>query len=212
MALTYSQTINFGAAAPDFSLPGIDGKTYSLTSFKNAKILVVIFMCNHCPYVQACWDRLIALQKKFGPRGVQLIGINSNDAAEYPDDSFEKMKEYAAARSQNFPYLRDESQSVARAYGAVCTPDIFVYERAHSASCIGESAVARSRCSLCANERVLRVPRVSSKIKRRLAYHGRIDDNWKEPEKVTRRELAEAIEALLQAKKPSRDQNPSMGC
>ena len=177
MALMYSETIPFGSPAPDFSLPGIDGKTYSLASFKDAKILVIIFMCNHCPYVQACWDRLIALQNEFGPRGVQLIGINSNDAANYPDDSFGMMKEFAKKKSHNFPYLCDESQAVAKSYGAVCTPDIFVYDE-----------------------------------KRGLAYHGRIDDNWKESEKVTKRELAEALEWLLQGKKPSRDQNPSMGC
>lgn len=184
MALTYSQSIPFGEKAPDFSLPGIDGKTYSLASFTDKKILVMIFMCNHCPYVQACWDRFVNLQNEFGPRGVQFIGINANDSDGYPEDSFEKMKEYAAEKGQNFPYLRDESQKTAKAYDAVCTPDIFVYERAHGAS---------------ANELIL-------------AYHGRIDDNWKEPEKVTKRELAEALEALLQNKKPSPDQKPSMGC
>jgi peroxiredoxin len=128
MALTYSQKIPFGKKAPDFSLPGIDGKIYSLASFGDKKILVVVFMCNHCPYVQACWDQLIALQKEFGERKVQFVGINSNDATQYPEDSFEMMKKYAAERSHNFPYLRDESQEVAKAYGAACTPDIFVYD------------------------------------------------------------------------------------
>lgn len=177
MTLTYSQTIPFGNKAPDFSLPGIDGKTYSLASFADKKILVLVFMCNHCPYVQACWDRLIDLQKEFGGRGVQFIGINANDAKGYPEDSFEMMKTYAAERGHNFPYLRDESQEVAKAYAAMCTPDIFVYDE-----------------------------------KRELAYHGRIDDNWKEPKKVTKRELAEALEMLLKGEKPSQNQNPSMGC
>lgn len=138
MALTYSQGIPFGSKAPDFSLPGIDGKTYSLASFIDKKILVVVFMCNHCPYVQACWDRLIALQKEFGNRGIQFIGINANDAAQYPEDSFEMMKKYAAERSHNFPYLRDESQAVAKAYGAVCTPDIFVYDGNRELACHGQ--------------------------------------------------------------------------
>lgn len=177
MALTYSQTIPFGAPSPDFSLPGTDGQTYTLDSFKDARVLVVIFMCNHCPYVQACWERLIGLQKEFGPRGVQLVGINSNDASKYPDDSFDAMKTEATRRGHNFPYLCDESQSVARSYNAVCTPDIFVYDQ-----------------------------------NRRLAYHGRIDDNWQEPAKVTRRELADALEALIEGKKPSQEQKPSMGC
>ncbi len=177
MALAYSQTIPFGSPAPDFSLPGIDGKTYSLASFADKKILAAVFMCNHCPYVQACWGRLIALQNEFGSRGVQLIGINSNDDSSYPEDSFEKMKEYAQKRRQNFPYLRDASQTVAKAYGAVCTPDIFMYDE-----------------------------------KRALVYHGRIDDNWQNPERVAKRELAEALETLLQNKKPTPDQKPSMGC
>jgi peroxiredoxin len=178
MALIYSQTIPFGEKAPDFSLPGIDGKTYTLASFADKKVLVVIFMCNHCPYVQACWNRLIALQNEFDARGVQLVGINANDAQSYPEDSFEKMKEYVQRKKHNFPYLRDKSQEVAKAYGAVCTPDIFVYDE-----------------------------------KRGLAYHGRIDDNWQEPGEVTKRELAEALEALLNGrKKPSPDQKPSMGC
>ena len=168
---------SFGKPAPDFALPGIDGKTYTLASFVDKKVLVVIFMCNHCPYVQACFDRLIALQKEFGGRGVQLVGINSNDAVEYPDDSFEMMKKFAVEKGHNFPYLRDESQAAAKAYDAVCTPDIFVYDK-----------------------------------KRGLAYHGRLDDNWKEPQNVTRRELAEALEALLSGKTPSHEQNPSMGC
>ncbi|MEK7523591.1 MAG: thioredoxin family protein [Patescibacteria group bacterium] len=177
MALTYSQNIPFGQKAPDFSLPGIDGKTYTLAHFKNKKALVIIFMCNHCPYVQACWTRLITIQKEFGPKGVQLVGINSNDETAYPDDSFEKMKEFAKQKGQNFPYLRDASQEVAKKYSAVCTPDIFVYDEN-----LG------------------------------LAYHGRLDDNWQDEAKVTKHELAEALEALAQGKKPSPNQNPSMGC
>lgn len=127
MSLTYSKSIPFGEKAKDFFLPCVDSKTYSLADFKDKKALVIVFMCNHCPYVQARWDRLIALQKDFGPRDVQLIGINSNDAEDYPEDGFEKMKDYAREKGQNFPYLCDESQEVAKKYGAMCTPDIFVY-------------------------------------------------------------------------------------
>mgnify|MGYP001569640786 CR=1 FL=1 len=128
MALTYSQTIPSGAKAPDFSLLGIDGKNYSLADFKGKKALVIIFMCNHCPYVKACIDRLIALQNEFGTAGAQFVGINANDEKDYPEDGFENMKEFVAERKINFPYLRDETQETAKAYTAVCTPDIFVYD------------------------------------------------------------------------------------
>jgi len=127
---TYSNTqmgLATGAPAPDFSLPGIDGKTHTLGSFKDKKALVVCFSCNHCPYVQAAEDRMIAFQKDYGPKGVQLVCINPNDEQAYPEDSFEGMKKRAKARGFNFVYLRDESQKVARAYGAVCTPEFFVF-------------------------------------------------------------------------------------
>ncbi len=127
MVLLKSRMVPLGTRAHDFTLPGVDGRTYSLDSFKDKKVLVVVFMCNHCPYVKATIHRLIEIQKDYGDRGVQLIGINPNDDESYPEDSFEKMKEYYREWGMNFPYLRDECQEVARRYGAVCTPDIFVY-------------------------------------------------------------------------------------
>ena len=128
MALTYStQLLPPGTPAPPFELPGVDGKTYALEDFANAKVLVVVFTCNHCPYAQAAEDRLVAIQRDYGPRGVQLVAINPNDASRYPDDSFEKMKERSWQKGFNFPYLRDETQQVARAYRAACTPDIYVF-------------------------------------------------------------------------------------
>ena len=114
--------------APDFSLPGVDGKAYSLSDFKSKKILVVVFMCNHCPYVQAYIDRIKAVQSDFGIKGVEVVGINANDEINYPDDSFEKMIEFNKARKLNFPYLRDEDQTAATAYGARCTPECFVFD------------------------------------------------------------------------------------
>jgi len=128
MALLYSTMVPLGSAAKDFNLPGTDGVDYSLKSFKDAKVLVVVFMCNHCPYVQAVLGRLIDLQNATRERGVQFVGINSNDAVRYPDDSMENMKKIARQKNFSFPYLFDESQETARAYDAVCTPDIFVYE------------------------------------------------------------------------------------
>ncbi len=127
MVLRYSKMIDLGTIAPDFCLMGIDGEQHTLADYSGARVLVMIFMCNHCPYVQKIWPDLIELAKK-APEGVQFLGINSNGGnPAYPEDSFEKMKEYATERGQSFPYLLDGEQTAARAYGAECTPDIFVY-------------------------------------------------------------------------------------
>jgi peroxiredoxin len=112
----------------DFNLKGIDGRVYSLKNFTEEKILVIIFMCNHCPYVKAVIERLVLLQKKFADKKVKFIGINPNDVISYPEDSFENMILFAKEYSMNFPYLFDETQEVARAYEAVCTPDIYVFD------------------------------------------------------------------------------------
>jgi peroxiredoxin len=125
-----AETLGIGKQAPDFkNLPGTDGKTYSLESFKNSPVLVISFTCNHCPYAQAYESRYIALAKEYQPKGVAFIAINSNDAEGYPEDSFEKMKERARDKQMPYPYLRDESQQVARDYGAVCTPHLFVFNQ-----------------------------------------------------------------------------------
>ena len=128
MALTYSDPVLLGQPAPNFSLLGTDGKTHRLNDFSQSKALVVVFMCNHCPYVIAVQDRINALAKEYGPKGVALVGINSNDATRYPADSFEAMKSRVTEKGFVFPYLFDETQEVAKAYGAVCTPDIYVVE------------------------------------------------------------------------------------
>lgn len=127
MALTHSKGMPLGTEAPPFSLPGTDSRTYSLEDFADAKALVVVFTCNHCPYAQAAEDRLVRLQAEYADRGVRLVAINPNDDRGYPADSFPKMIERASEKGFNFPYLRDESQEVARAYDAVCTPDVFVF-------------------------------------------------------------------------------------
>jgi len=120
--------LKIDSSIPGFSLTGVDDKTYSLNDFSEKKILIVIFSCNHCPYVQAYEDRIIALQNKFEKDGVQIIAINSNDDEKYPDDSFDEMKKRASARGFNFPYLRDETQIVAKAFGATHTPQIFLFD------------------------------------------------------------------------------------
>lgn len=132
MALTYSNGMPLGTRLPDFDLPCTDGRNYSPSSFADAELLVVVFTCNHCPYAIASEDRLIALQHEFGPRAVRFVLVSSNDAVRYPEDSFENMAARAKEKDFPFPYLYDESQQVARAFDAACTPDIFVFDRARA--------------------------------------------------------------------------------
>jgi peroxiredoxin len=173
----YSNGMPVGTPAPDFDLPGVDGVRRTLASFADAEALVVVFTCNHCPYARAVETRLCELQRDYAPRGVQLVAINPNDDQAYPDDSFEHMVVRAKEKGFNFPYLRDATQAVARAYDAACTPDIFVFDAA-----------------------------------RKLTYNGRLDDNWQDAAKVTRRDLRAAIDATLEGKPLGFDPVPSMGC
>jgi len=116
-----------GQTAPDFDLPGTDGQRYALRDFTGGNGLLVMFICNHCPYVKAIRERLVATCRELEAYGVRAVAISANDAALYPEDDFEHMKAYAKAYGFHFPYLYDESQAVAKAYGAVCTPDFFGY-------------------------------------------------------------------------------------
>ncbi len=125
---TQNLKLKIGDKAPDFNLLGVDGKAYTLDSFRGKKILVIVFMCNHCPYVQGSIERIKAMQSEFGIKGVQVVGINANDEVNYPEDNFDKMVEYAKNKKYNFVYLRDEDQTVANAYGAQCTPECFVFD------------------------------------------------------------------------------------
>ena len=175
MALTESTMVSLGSKAPYFSLPGTDGNNVSIENFSK-EILVVIFTCNHCPYAKAVEDRLIKLANDYNSK-VDFVLISSNDTENYPEDSPEKMAEQAESKSYPFPYLFDETQEIAKAYSAVCTPDIFLYNN-----------------------------------DRELEYRGRLDDNWKEPEKVSREELKMAIEIVLKGEEIDFTQIPSMGC
>lgn len=128
MVKTQSQIkLNLGESAPNFSLKGVDGKFYSLEDFKNSKALLVVFMCNHCPYVLAKIEDLKNIAKEFKDKGVVLVGINSNDP-DYPGEGFENMQRFAQEKNLNFPYLFDETQEVAKVYGASCTPDPFLFD------------------------------------------------------------------------------------
>ena len=121
--------LKVGDMAIPFKLPGVDGTTHSLDEFAGKNANAVIFSCNHCPYVRAWEDRMVQIQADYATKGVQLVVINANDASKYPDDSFPKMVERAREKKFNFPYLRDESQEVARAYGAERTPEVFLLDK-----------------------------------------------------------------------------------
>jgi peroxiredoxin len=173
-----------GQKAADFTLPDAAGGKVSLaTNLPAAASTVVLFICNHCPYVQAYIPRLIALQKELGTAtgsgrpATQLLAICSNDAATYSEDSFDNMKKYAAKWGLNFPYLRDEDQAVARAYGAERTPEIFALD---------EQGICR--------------------------YEGGIDDNYQDASRSGRRVTRDAIVALLRGEKIGEPQTYAIGC
>ena len=161
----------------DFSLKGIDGKVHSLKEFEDKRVIAVVFSCNHCPYVIASERELIDMQKEFGQKGFQLIAINSNEDKNYPQDSFDEMIKRAEEKGFNFPYLRDETQEIAKAYGAGRTPEFFIFDE----------------------NRVLR-------------YHGRINDNPREHDKITRHDAREAISALLEGKDVDIPETNAIGC
>lgn len=170
-----SAMVPLGTPCPDFTLPDVEGRIRSRDEFR-APLLLVVVMCNHCPYVQAVDDRINDLARTFAGR-CDVVGINPNDANAFPEDGFEGMKHRAALKGYLFPYLRDEGQEVARSFGAACTPDFFLY---------GPD--------------------------RRLAYRGRLDDNWQDAAGVKNHELLEAIETLLSGQGLVKPQKPSMGC
>ena len=181
------KTLEIGAKAPDFKLPGVDGKTYSLASFSKANILVMVFTCNHCPTAQAYEDRIIKLTSDFKNKGVALVAISPNDPDAvrldelgYTDmgDSFEEMKLRSKQKKYNFPYLYDgATQKVANAYGPVVTPHVFIFDR-----------------------------------ERKLRYQGRIDDVEKPTKTPVNLDTRNAIDALLAGKEPPVTSTKVFGC
>src|SRR5216683_6472556 len=180
------QTLSIGTAAPDFKLPGVDGREYSLKDFADAKVLVVVFTCNHCPTAQAYEDRIIKLAADYKDKGVALVAISPNDPKAvrldelgYTDlsDTFEEMKIRAKDRRFNFPYLYDgDTETVSRAYGPVATPHVFIFDAA-----------------------------------RKLRFAGRIDDSERE-QLVKVRDTRNALDALLAGQEPAVKQTKVVGC
>jgi len=181
------ETLKIGRQAPDFNLPGVDGLNYRLADFAEAKILVVVFTCNHCPTAQAYEDRIMKLTSDYKNKGVAVVAISPNDPQAvrldelgYSDmgDSFEEMKIRARDKSYNFPYLYDgKTQAVATAYGAVATPHMFIFDS-----------------------------------RRKLRYVGRFDDSEKKPKQVKSNDAINAIEALLDGRKVPVEKTRAFGC
>ena len=128
MALTPSTMLPLGTKAPAFSLPNVDGRVVSLSDFADAPALLVVFMCNHCPYVKHVAGELTRLTAQYMEKGVAVVGINANNPATHPADSPEQMVHEAENRGYQFPYLYDQTQEVAKAYRAACTPDFYVFD------------------------------------------------------------------------------------
>lgn len=129
MVSTETPVCAFGQPAIDFALPGTDGKMWTLEHCRGENGLLVMFICNHCPYVQAILDRLVRDTQQLKTLGINTVAISANDVSDYPEDSFDNMQQIASKNGFSFPYLYDETQAVAKAYGAVCTPDFFGYNK-----------------------------------------------------------------------------------
>lgn len=177
MALLESLEIPLGTRMPDFNLSDPHGQSHESDQLYGEKGLLVAFSCNHCPYAQAVWPRLIRLAGHARDLGINTAAINPNINPKYPADSPPVMREKIEEWGIDFPYLVDETQQTAIAFKAQCTPDLYLFDTEH-----------------------------------KLVYHGRIDDNWQDENKVTKEELSDAIESLASGRPISQTQHPSLGC
>lgn len=169
-----------GDEVADFSLKNIDGKMLSMKDVAKAKGYILVFTCNHCPYSKLYEDRIIALDQKFAKKGYPVIAINPNDETKEPEDSFDEMVKRAKDKGFTFPYLRDDSQEIAKKFGATRTPHVFIVQKV--------------------------------KDKNILKYIGAIDNNAKEPEKVSEKFVEDAVTALLKNKEPKSAETKAVGC
>ncbi|QOV91344.1 thioredoxin family protein [Humisphaera borealis] len=190
-------TLAINDAAPDFDLPGTDGRHYTLASFADATALVVVFSCNHCPYVIGSEDRMIAFARRYASQGVRMIAINSNETDDHPTDSFEHMVERAREKQFPFAYARDDTQAVALAYGALRTPHYYVFTKDSPGPGVASDSPPDGGSK----------PPVW-----RLRYTGRMDDNPRNPGTEKTHELADAVDALLAGKQPAVAVTNPIGC
>jgi peroxiredoxin len=177
MALLKSIQIPLGTKMQDFSLKDPNNQSHNLETLKGKKGLLIVITCNHCPYAQAIWERVITLSSKFKPLGINTTAINPNINPNYPEDNPENMLKLIEKLEIKFPYLIDESQQIAKQFKAQCTPDIYLLNNNSE-----------------------------------LVYHGRVDDNWRDPHAVKNHELQAAMNNLINDLPISKDQKPSIGC
>jgi peroxiredoxin len=183
--------VGLGEPAPDFALPATDGRTLSLADFSGSPALLVAFICNHCPFVQHLIDGVVDLARDYEPRGLKAVAISSNDPAEFPEDDFAHMKAFAEAHDFPFPYLWDESQDVALAYNAVCTPDFFLFDGDRRLYYAGQFDPSRPKIN---RPPVPGMPPLRTDLP------------------VTGEDMRRAVDALLAGRPAPQPQVPSMGC
>ncbi len=176
-----SEGYEVGDYARDFELKSVDGSTVSMSDYEDAKGFQVIFTCNHCPFAQAYEDRIKQLHKEFAPKGYPVLAISPNDPEKVPEDSFDNMKERAEKEGYPFPYMIDETQEIAKTYGATRTPHVYLLDK-------------------------------EAEEKYRVAYIGAIDDNTYNPEKVEKKYLRNAINALMNGEEPEPSHTKAVGC
>jgi len=188
--LKLSQMNGHGTHAPDFSLPDTDGKIRTLAEFADSPALLVAFVCNHCPFVLHILDGFLEFAREYASKGLQVVAISSNETTEFPEDDFAHMKMLAVERDFPFPYLHDEQQDVALAYGAICTPDFFLYGPDRTLYYAGQFDASRPKIN--------RPPLPGVPLRTDLP--------------VTGEDMRRAVDALLAGEAAPQPQRPSAGC
>ena len=189
--LRMSRQVGLGDNAPDFALADTGGSVRTLDEFADAPALLVAFICNHCPFVLHIIDDFVEFARDYAPRGLQVVALSSNDPAEFPEDDFEHMADFAAARGFTFPYLYDQTQDIALEYGAICTPDFFLYDQNRRLFYAGQYDSSRP---------VINRPPVPGLPPLRTDLP------------VTGTDLRQAVDRLLGGEPPPQPQLPSAGC
>lgn len=189
--LKLSRQLNYGEPAPDFALLGTDGKICALSDFSDSPALLVAFICNHCPFVLHMIDNFVGFARHYAPKGLQVVAISSNYPNEFPEDDFEHMKMFAREKALPFPYLHDESQDVALAYNAICTPDFFLYDGNRQLYYAGQYDLSRPKIN---RPPVPGLPPLRTDLP------------------VTGEDMRRAVDCLLAGNPAPQPQNPSAGC